>query len=140
MKRRTYLKTMLAGSVAAAAGPASAADAGRGIQLHCDLAIDSAKEQQFLKHFHDVFKPAAKKFGGGYIDVKVIKLRQAVMGKPPAAPAGLNYRFVLLYQSEEQRQKWINSDVHKKVWPPIEDMMSDKNYVCLLFDVPAEGA
>ena len=139
MKRRTYLKTLLAGSVAAAGVPAVAADAGRGIQLHCDIAIDPAKEKQFLDHFHNVFKPAAKKHPG-YIDVKVIKLREAVMGKPPAAPSGFNYRFVLIYQSEELRQKWIHTDIHQKVWPPVEGMMTDKNYSCLLFDVPLEGA
>ena len=68
----------------------------------------------------------------GYIDVKIVKLRSALMGK---APEGLNYRFVLTYQSEEARQKWINSDVHQKVWPTIENTLANKNYTVLLFDV-----
>ena len=130
MKRRTCLKTIVAGALGAAA---HAADAGRPIQLHCDLAVDPAKEKQMLHHFETVFKPAAAKFAG-FMDVKMIKLRSAPMGK---APAGMNYRFVLTYQSEELRQKWINSDVHQKVWPPIENMLADKNYTVLLFDVAA---
>ena len=130
MQRRTCLKTIVAGSLAAAI---NAADTPHHIQLHCDLAVDPAKEKQMLHHFETVFKPAAVKYPG-YIDLKMIKLRSAVMGK---APAGLNYRFVLTYQSEEMRQKWIHSDVHQRVWPPMEDMLSDKNYSCLLFDIEA---
>lgn len=131
MKRRTYIKTMLAGASAAAV--ANAQGGAKPIQLHVDMAVAPAKEKEMLKNFETIFKPAAVKFQG-YIDVKIIKLRSALMGK---APAGLNYRFVLTYQSEELRQKWINSDVHQKVWPTIENTLVDKNYTVLLFDVAA---
>lgn len=126
MTSRNIFKTMLAVAVTAMVLPA----ADSSIQLHCDLAVDAAKEKQFLDHFEHTFKPAGVKFPG-YIDVKVVKLRSAPVGK---APAGLNYRFILQYQSEELRMKWVNSDVHKKVWPPIEGMLSNKAYTCLLFD------
>src|SRR5262245_11371525 len=108
MKRRTYLTTMLA----AAAGPAAvrAADTGRPIQLHVDLSVSPAKEKEMLHNFETIFRPAAAK-QPGYIDVKMLKLRSAVMGK---APAGVNYRFSLTFQSEELRQKWIATDVHQK--------------------------
>ena len=116
------------------------------------------KEKEMLNTFHTIFRPAAAKFPG-FIDVQIIKLRAAVMGK---APAGLNYRFVLTYESEELRQKWIASDVHRKrkgcggrhqfrqetdraalrfarvhqkVWPPIENTLVSKDYSVLLFDV-----
>jgi hypothetical protein len=46
----------------------------------------------------------------------------------------VNYRFQLTYESEEQRQKWIKSDVHQKVWPTVENTLSNKNYSTLLFD------
>ena len=130
MQRRTYLKTLMA---AGAAAPfALAADpAARGIQLHVDLTVDPAKEQEMLKNFHTIFKPAASK-QPGYIDVQILKLRTAVMGK---APAGMNYRFVLTFESEELRQKWIASDVHKKVWPTVENTLKDKNYTVLLLDI-----
>jgi len=130
MKRRTCLTTILAGSFGISA---RAAGASGPIQLHVDLSVDPAKEKQMLHHFETVFKPAAVKFTG-YIDVKLIKLRSALVGK---APAGLNYRFVLSYQSEELRQKWIASDTHQKVWPPIENTLTTKNYTVLLFDVEA---
>jgi hypothetical protein len=78
-----------------------------------------------------VFKPAAVK-QPGYIDVKMCKLRNAVMGK---APEGVNYRFVLTYKSEELRQKWVASEIHQKVWPTIENTLKHKNYTVLLFDI-----
>jgi hypothetical protein len=84
-----------------------------------------------LKNFTTIFRPAASK-QAGYIDVKMLKLRATPMGK---APAGVNYRFALTFQSEELRQKWVASDVHQKVWPTIENTLSTKNYTVMLFDV-----
>jgi len=101
------------------------------IVLNCDLAIPPDREQEMLRHFHNAFKPAAEKFPG-YVDLKMLKLRTTFQG---AVPAGINYRFQLTYESEEARQKWIKSDVHQKVWPPIENMLANKkDYPTLLFD------
>lgn len=129
MKRRTYLRTMLA--AAAVSAPVLAADAAHPILLHVDLSVDPAKEKEMLKNFETIFRPAASK-QPGYIDVKMLKLRTTLLGK---APAGVNYRFALTYQSEELRQKWVASDVHQKVWPTIENTLSTKNYTVMLFDV-----
>src|ERR1035437_61801 len=129
MKRRTYLKTLLAAAAAQAAS--QAAGAAHPIQLHVDLTVDPAKEKVMLKNFETIFRPAASK-QPGYIDVKMLKLRSTLMGK---APAGVNYRFALTFQSEELRQKWIASDVHQKVWPTIENTLSTKDYTVMLFDV-----
>ena len=128
MKRRLCLTTL---ATAAFAPVANAAEPRKPIQIHVDLNVDPAKEKQMLQHFKKEFKPAAAKFEG-YIDVKIIKLRKAFVGK---APTGLNYRFVLQYQSEELRQKWIASDIHQKVWGLIEGTLRSKNYDVLLFDV-----
>ena len=126
MKRRTYLTMILA---AAAGTQVKAAE--RPIQLHVDLSVDPAKEQEMLKHFRTVFVPAASK-QPGFINVKLIKLRSTPMGK---APEGVNYRFVLNFQSEELRQKWVASPLHQKVWPPMEGWLRTKNYTVMLFDV-----
>jgi heme-degrading monooxygenase HmoA len=129
MKRRTYLKAAMA--AVGAVPVALSADAPKGrIQLHVDLTVDPAKEKEMLKNFHGTFKPAAIKHPG-YIDVQMLKLRNAVMGK---GPGDANYRFVLTYQSEELRQKWVASDVHQKVWPTIESTLKHKNYIVLLYD------
>jgi hypothetical protein len=105
---------------------------GKGIVLYCDLAIDPANEQEMLRHFHTEFKPAAMKFEG-YIDVKILKLRKVIQGQPAPTP-NINYRFQLTYASEELRQKWIASEVHKRVWPQIENLVTNKDYVVLLTD------
>jgi len=129
MKRRTSLKTILAAGAAAAG--ALAAAPGRAIQLHLDLAVDPAREKEMLHNFETIFRPEAVRHQG-YIDVKMLKLRTALQGSPPA---GLNYRFSLTYRSEELRQKWVASPEHKRVWPTIENTLSSKNYTVLLFDV-----
>jgi antibiotic biosynthesis monooxygenase (ABM) superfamily enzyme len=127
MQRRTYLKTVL--GAATMALPAATPE--HPIQLHVDLQVDPAKEQEMLHNFKTIFKPAAVKHPG-YIDVKIIKLEKALMG---SAPQGLNYRFVLTYASEALRQKWVASPVHQKVWPTIENTLSSKSYTVLLFDI-----
>jgi hypothetical protein len=100
------------------------------IQIHVDMSVDPAKEEQMLRDFEAHFKPAAARFSG-YVDVKIIKLRKAFVGQ---APAGVNYRFVLRYESEHLRQKWIASDIHQEVWGMIEQTFWKKNYDVLLFD------
>jgi hypothetical protein len=127
MKRRTYLTTL---ATIALAPMLRAADPPRPIQVYVDMSVDPAKEKEMLLRFEKDFKPAAARFQG-FLDVKIIKLRKAFVGK---APAGINYRFVLRYQSEELRQKWIASDIHQKVWGMIEATLRDKNYNVLLFD------
>ena len=129
MKRRTYLKTMLAAGAGSAA--VAAADAAHPIQLHLDMTVDPAREKEMLKNFETIFRPAASK-QPGYIDVKLLKLRSTIQGK---APAGIVYRFALTYQSEDLRQKWIATAVHQKVWPTIENTLTSKDYTVYLFDV-----
>ena len=129
MKRRRYLKTLLGAAVTGTLG--IAAETAKPIQLHMDLAVDPAKEQEMLNHFETIFKPAAVK-QPGYIEVEMLKLNSVPIGK---APAGMNYRFSLKYQSEALRQKWVNSDTHKKVWPTIEKTLSSRDYTVILFDV-----
>ena len=128
MRRRSYLKAMLAAG--AGLGAASGQGAQKPIVLHVDLSVDPAKEQEMLRNFRTVFQPEAVKHEG-YVDVKMCKLRSALQG---AAPAGVNYRFQLTYRTEELRQKWVASPEHKKVWPTIENTLTSKNYTVLLFD------
>ena len=87
-----------------------------------------------LEAFHTRFRPAAESFRGrGFIDLKMLKLRSVIQGGPAPAP-GIDYRFQLTYQSEEQRQVWIKSDIHQEVWPLIEDTVLNKDYLVLLTD------
>jgi hypothetical protein len=100
------------------------------IQVHVDMAIDVAKEQDMLRYFQTVFRPAAMKFRG-YIDVRMLKLSAVPVG---TAPAGINYRFAITYESEALRQKWVASEIHQEVWGAMEKMAAP-DYAVLLFDV-----
>jgi heme-degrading monooxygenase HmoA len=101
------------------------------IQVHVEMAIDPAKEQEMVRYFQTVFRPAAMKFRG-YIDVRMLKVLAVPVG---TAPAGLNYRFSITYESEELRQKWVASDIHQEVWGAMEKTLSDPNYTVILFEV-----
>ena len=129
MNRRSYITAMVA-AVAGGKAVLAQTPAANPIVLYCDLSVDPKREEEMLKNFHTIFKPAATKFEG-YIDVKLLKLRTVYSGK---APAGMNYRFQLTYQSEELRQKWIHSDIHQKVWPTVENTLASKDYTTLLMD------
>ncbi len=130
MKRRSYLKKMAAAGVAAAF-PSFAETDSKSIQLHVDLSVDPAKEKEMLDIFHRQFGPTAAK-QPGFIDAKMLKLRQTVQG---SAPSGANYRFVLQFHTEEQRQHWIATPIHQKLWPTIEKTLTSKDYTVLLYDV-----
>jgi hypothetical protein len=136
MKRRNYLKAMLAvagGAVlpAVALAASGSASEDRPIQLHADLAVDPAKEQEMLEFFEQKFRPAAAR-QPGYIDLKMLKLKSALRG---AAPPGANYQFVLTFTSEALRQKWVATELHKQLWPIIEGSLTDKSYSRLLYEV-----
>jgi heme-degrading monooxygenase HmoA len=127
MERRTYLGMMLTGAVTAASS--AAAPAKRAIQLHCDLTVDPKREQEMLDNFEKLFRPVARK-QPGFIDLKMLKIRDAIRGTAPA-----KYQFVLTMESEELRQKWINTPEHQKAWPTVENTLTDKNFSILVYDV-----
>jgi heme-degrading monooxygenase HmoA len=129
MNRRSCIQTALAAALVSAA--ARAAEPPRHIELHLDLAVAPGREQEMLSNFDKIFRPTAKK-QQGYIDIKMLKLREAIRG---GAPPGGTFRFVLDFESEELRQKWIASAAHAKAWPTIEDTLSDKNFNILLYDI-----
>ena len=101
------------------------------IQVHVEMAVDPAKEQEMLRYFQTVFRPAAEKFRG-YIDVRMLKVLAVPVG---SVPAGLNYRFNITYESEELRQKWVASDIHQEVWGAMEKTLSTPDYTVILFEV-----
>ena len=68
----------------------------------------------------------------GYLDVRMLKLRAVPMG---TAPAGMNYRFAITYESEELRQKWVASDIHQESGEAWKRRCRLRDYTVLLFDV-----
>jgi hypothetical protein len=103
----------------------------RPVQLHCDLAVDVAKETEMIRYFETVYRPTAQKFPG-YLDLRLLKLHSVLLG---SAPAAMNYRFSITYESEDLRQQWINSDQHQVVWPTLQSFLTSTTFDFLLFDV-----
>lgn len=122
-------------SVAAAAGfgrlTSTASAQTKHIRLYVEMDVPAARERQMIDYFHGTFAPEAAKHEG-YIRVKMLKRRTILQG---TAPANHTFRFELEFESEELRQKWIASDAHQRVWPPLEKMMTTTtNYPVVLFD------
>jgi heme-degrading monooxygenase HmoA len=123
MRRRTCLKT-----IAAAAGVSSLpAAAAPPIQLHLDLDVDPAREKKLVESFRKVFRPAISK-QPGFVDVKLLKLRKALAGPTP-----LPYRLLISFQTEEQRQTWVATSEHQRVWPAIEENLRGSKYTAMLY-------
>ena len=111
-------------------GAIQAAEAKKPIQLFVEMEVEPSREKEMLDNFHNIFVPEAKKHAG-YISVKMLRLRKVMQG--PAQP--FNYRFELIFESEELRQKWIASPEHQRVWPTVErTLKSTKDYPVALFD------
>lgn len=106
------------------------AHAPRGIELHVDLNVDPAQAQLMLRTFETEFRQAAAQ-QPGFIDVKMLKLRSNLMGQ---TPAHVNYRFVLSFRTEEERLKWVATDLHQRSWPDIESTLASTDYTVTLFD------
>jgi antibiotic biosynthesis monooxygenase (ABM) superfamily enzyme len=128
MNRRQSLGT-LAAFGAALSTPAAAA--GKPIQLHVDMEVDPAREKEMLAAYNTQFQPTIRK-QPGFVDVKLMKLRTAVAGK---APAGMTYRLLISFETEEQRLKWVATADHQRVWPKVEACLKGQKYIVLLYDL-----
>ena len=129
MNRRTYLKTV-ACAAAAQSVPAASAEP---IQLHVDLDVDPARENELLTNYRTKFRPTISK-QPGFVDVKLMKLESAVAGK---APANTTYRLLISFQNEAHRKTWVATDAHQKVWPTIQQTLRGSNVNAVLFQVVA---
>ena len=134
MNRRGILKSMLGAAAAGGRRPRLAPTARaqtKHIRLYVEMDVDPAQEREMLDLFHSQFVPEAVKHDG-YMRVKLLKRRSVLQG---TAPATHNYRFELEFESEEQRQRWIASPGHQRVWPPIERFIKTKGtYPVVLYD------
>ncbi len=103
----------------------------RRVQLHIDLVIEPARAAEAEHYFETVYRPAAAQFEG-YVDLQLLRLQTVLGGR---APAGMNYRFSITYESEDLRMAWVRSDVHQDVWPTLQTFTTSDQFDLLLFDV-----
>lgn len=132
LMRQRILATCDRPAQAASLGATAVASVPKGAVLHCDLAVDPARETELLDYFDKVFRPVAETFAG-YRELRLLKLRTLIQGAAPPA-SGARYRFHLSYESEAQRQAWTSSPEHAALWPAIEDALLDKQYSVALYE------
>jgi heme-degrading monooxygenase HmoA len=114
----------------AAALSRATAPAPNPIQLHVDLDADPARESELVRNFHEIFEPAIRR-QPGFVSVRLLKLRQAVVGE---APRDANYRLVISFQTEAQRQAWVASQDHQRAWPAIERTLRPGGLRAILYE------
>lgn len=111
MNRRHALAALTAvGSLPLAAAPVPPT------QLHVDLLVEPSHEAPLKETYEKIFRPAIRK-QPGFVDVQLLKFRTSVAGNTP--PAGA-WRLLISFQKEEQRQAWVATAEHQRVWPQME--------------------
>ena len=128
MNRRKSITAVAAATISSTI-PAAAASPW--IPLPVDLNVDPSKEKELLKNFASTFQPTIKK-QPGFIEVKLMKLRTVAKG---VGPVNTNFRLLISFQNEDQRQKWVASDDHQIVWPSIEKTLRAEKLSAVLFDL-----
>jgi heme-degrading monooxygenase HmoA len=91
------------------------------IQLHVDLEVDPAKENDLLDTFHRVFQPTISR-QPGFVSVALLKTRVASA-----------YRLVISFQTEEQRATWVGTTDHQRVWPQMEANLKGAKFAATLW-------
>lgn len=112
MNRRTAMGAISAAGLSAI--PASSAASST--QLHVDLLVEPSHEAPLKDTYEKIFRPVIRK-QPGFVDVRLLKFRVARAGNTP--PAGA-YKLLISFQTEDQRQTWVASADHQRVWPQME--------------------
>lgn len=82
-------------------------------------------------NYHKIFSPAIRR-QPGFLDVKLLKLREVVAG---SLPGRAKYRLIISFRSEEQRKQWVATDEHQRAWPTIERTLTGAKAAAILYDV-----
>jgi len=128
MNRRTYLITMAA---AGGVSTVAAQPARNPIQLHVDLDVNPAQENEMVSNFRKVFRPTISK-QPGFVAVTLLKLRNVMAGD---FAKNWNYRLIISFQTEEQRLAWVKTDDHQRAWPTIEKTLRGNKFKAVLYDI-----
>jgi len=126
MNRRNAIAALTAaGSLSLAAAPTPPT------QLHVDILVEPSHEAPLKETYEKIFRPAIRK-QPGFVDVQLLKFRVARAGNTP--PAGA-WRLIISFQTEENRQAWVATDEHQRVWPQMEKHLKMVN--ALVYDPAA---
>jgi len=76
--------------------------------LHVELQVKEGAAAALLAVYRSTFRPAISR-QEGFLAVRLLR--------PVEAP---NHRLLIEFSDEEQRLRWVASDLHQQVWPQIE--------------------
>jgi antibiotic biosynthesis monooxygenase (ABM) superfamily enzyme len=87
------------------------------IKLQMFFEVDPDKCKGFEQDYQDSYVPALRK-QAGYIGSKLLRLFPEEVAKEiSAAETKYNYQMELLFDTEENRRKWVKSPEHVAAWP-----------------------
>ena len=82
--------------------------------LHIGLPVKEGKSESLEQTFINDFRPAISA-QDGFHEVQLLR----------AVDDETKYCLVIEFQTEEQRAKWVASDLHQQVWPLLADNCKD---------------
>ena len=89
--------------------------------LHVDLWAKPKAGAALRKAFRDAFYPA--------ISAQTGFIKCALLHTEPETDL---YRLIITFEDEALRQKWVASDLHRRVWPQLEEQCA--RYDAKLFE------
>ncbi len=107
------------------------------LQIYFEIAPE--RNADFEKMYEDVYVPAMRK-QQGYLGSKLLRIyAPAVSRAIQAAPSEFNYQMELMFDTEENRVKWVASQEHVDAWAAAEDIATSaawRGYDVTGADVP----
>jgi antibiotic biosynthesis monooxygenase (ABM) superfamily enzyme len=95
---------------------------GKSILLQIYFKVAQERASEFEKMFDESYVPALRK-QQGYIRSDLLRLFPEKTAKEiEAAATEFNYQMELVFDTEENRRKWVASREHAKAWPAASDM------------------
>ena len=90
------------------------------LQIYFQIADDQI--EAFEQMFRDTYVPALRK-QEGYLRSNLLRLFPAeVASEIQAATTDFNYQIELVFDTEENRRKWVASSEHQAAWPQASGM------------------
>ena len=90
------------------------------LQIYFQVAAERAAEFEMM--FSRSYVPAMRK-QQGYLRSSLLRLfTPEVAQEIEASPTEFNYQMELVFDTEENRRKWVASKEHAQAWPQASDM------------------
>lgn len=93
--------------------------------LQIYFSVTDENTTDFEKMYEEVYVPALRK-QQGYIRSSLLRIFPPAMAqKIQAKSTDYNYQMMLMFDTEENRLKWVDSPEHRQAWPAAEAMTQD---------------